>query len=118
MYIPTATHVPQPSPQAQDLGQRIATTVRSYLAENPGVGATNVTQAFMVAKQLLRPEMGGISQQKKFLLVTAILGVLALGLAVTLNAGGIDSSRIPFVAIAAAIVGIAFVIFAFSRKGL
>jgi hypothetical protein len=33
-------------------------------------------------------------------------------------AGGIDTSRIPMVAIAAAIMGIAFVIVAFSKKGL
>ena len=72
----------------------------------------------MVAKQHLQPELGGLSQQKMLLLVVVILGVLALGLAAVLNSGGIDSSRIPMVAIAAAIMGIAFVIVAFSKKGL
>ncbi len=33
MIVPV--HVPTPSPPAQDLGQRIATTVRTYLAEFP-----------------------------------------------------------------------------------
>ena len=116
MYVPIQSS--PPSAQAMDLGQRIASTVRSYLAENPSIGSTDVSQAFMVAKQLLRPEIGGLSRQKAILLVTAILGVLALGLAVALNSGGIDSSRIPVVAIAAAIMGIAFVIVAFSKKGV
>ena len=116
MYVPVQS--PPPSAQAMDLGQRIASTVRTYLAENPGIGSTDVSQAFMVAKQHLQPELGGLSQQKMILLVVVILGVLALGLAVVLNSGEIDSSRIPMVAIAAAIMGIAFVIVAFSKKGL
>ena len=116
MYVPIQSS--PPSAQAMDLGQRIASTVRSYLAENPSIGSTDVSQAFTVARQLLKPEMGGLSQQKMILLVVVILGVLALGLAVLLNSGGIDSSRIPMVAIAAAIMGIAFVIVAFSKKGL
>ena len=41
-----------------------------------------------------------------------------LGLTVALNSGGIDSTRIPVVAIAAAVLGIAFVIVAFAKKGL
>ena len=116
MYVPIQSQ--QASPQAHDLGQRIASTVRSYLAENPGLGSTDVSQAFTVARQLLSSELGGSSQQKMILLVVVLLGALALGLAVALNSGGIDSSRIPMVAIGAAIMGIAFVIAAFSKKGL
>lgn len=116
MYVPIQSQ--QASPQAHDLGQRIASTVRSYLAENPGIGSTDVAQAFVIARQLLRSEMGGLSQQKTILLIAVMLGILALGLAVALNLGGIDSTRVPMVAIGAAIVGIAFVIVAFSKKGL
>jgi len=116
MYVPI--HTPPASPQAQDLGQRIASTVRTYLAENPGIGSTDVSQALRVAKQLLQPEFGGFSQQKTIMLIVVMLGIMALGLAVALNFGGIDSARIPLVAIAAAVAGIAFVIVAFSKKGL
>ena len=116
MIVPV--HIPSPSPQAQNLGQRIATTVRTYLAENPGIGSTDVSQAFMVSKQLLQPEMGGLARQKSVLLITAILGMLALGLTFALNFGGFDGDRIPMIAIAAAVVGIAFVVFAFAKKGL
>lgn len=115
MYVPISSS--PPSAQAQDLGQRIASTVRGYLAENPGIGSTDVSQAFMVAQQQLRRELGGPSQQKLILLIAVMLGILALGLAVALNLGGIDTSRVPMVAIGATIVGIAFVILAFSKKG-
>jgi hypothetical protein len=114
MYVPIQSQ--QASPQAHDLGQRIASTVRSYLAENPGIGSTDVAQAFMVARQLLRSEMGGHSQQRTILLISVMLGSLALGLAVALNLGGIDPARVPMVAIGAAIVGIAFIIVVFSKK--
>ena len=116
MYVPVQS--PPPSAQAMDLGQRIVSTVRAYLADNPGIGSTDVAQAFTVARQLLRSEMGGLSQQKAILLIAVILGVLVLGLTVALNSGGIDSMRIPVVAIAAAVLGIAFVIVAFAKKGL
>ena len=116
MIVPV--HIPSPSPQEQDLGQRIATTVRTYLAENPGIGSTDVSQAFMVSKQLIQPEMGGLSQQKIIRMVTVILGMLALGLTFALNFGGFDSDQIPVIAIAAAVIGIAFVVVAFARKGL
>ena len=116
MYVPV--HSPPPSAQAQDLGQRIASTVRSYLADNPGIGSTDVAQAFTVARQLLRPDVGGLSQQKAIMLVAVLLGVLVLGLTVSFNFGGFDSSRIPVVAIAVAVLGIAFVIVAFAKKSL
>jgi len=59
VYIPTSTHIPQPSPQALDLGQRIASVVRQS-ASTPRIPsqttprkcqymATSVTASWSVA---------------------------------------------------------------------
>jgi hypothetical protein len=117
MYIPTSTHVPQPSAQAQDLGQRIATTVRTYLAENPGVGSTDVAQAFMVAREQLRAEAGGVSRQAMILVVAALLGVLALGVLFALNVPGGLNPRIPTIVVGLVVVAIAVLVFAVANKG-
>ena len=113
MYVPAP-----PSPQAQDLGQRIASTVRTYLAENPGIGFTEVSQAFTVARQLLKPDLGGMSQQTAVVLISVILGMIALGLFVALNLAGGWSPEIPMVVVAIAIAAIGVVAVAISKKGL
>ena len=110
-------HVPHTSPQAQDLGQRIAATVRTYLAENPGIGAAEVSQAFMVARQLLRRELGGVSARAVAVVVAAMLGVLVFGLAATLYLNGGPSFRIPIVTIGIFIVAIAAMVLVIARRG-
>lgn len=118
MYIPTSTHVPQPSPQAQDLGQRIATVVRGYLTENPGVRSTDVTEAFMVARQLLRSDLGGIGHRAAVLIIIGVVSVLFFGLAASLYLGGGFDMRSPMIAIVVALIIIAAVVTVVARKGV
>jgi hypothetical protein len=116
MYVPTPSA--PPSPQVQDLGQRIATTVKNYLAENPGISSNDVSQAFTVARQLLRSELGGTSQQATMLLIAGLLGVLALGLVVALNFAGGWEPRIPMIGIAIGVIAIGAIAVAISKRGL
>ncbi len=116
MYIPTPTQTPPPSPQALDLGERIASTVRAYLAENPGIGGTDVTQAFVVARQLLKKELGGIPQQTVAILISVILGVLFLGLFVAGNFAGGWDPRFPMIAVAVVIVAVGVVFVALAKN--
>lgn len=117
MYIPTSTHVPQPSPQAQDLGQRIATVIRSYLTENPGVRSTDVSQAFMVARQLIRSDVGGIGHRAALLVIVGLITVLFFGVAAALYLGGGFDMRTPMLAIVVALIIIAAVVAALAHKG-
>jgi hypothetical protein len=116
MYVPIQSN--PPSPQAQDLGQRIASTVSTYLAENPGVGSDDVGQAFSVARQHLRSELGGVSQKAAMMVVAGIIGLLFFVLAATLYLGGGPSPRFPMIAIAVAVFAIAAAVLVISRKGL
>jgi hypothetical protein len=76
MFVPVVVP-PPPSAQAQDLGQRIAGLVREYRTQNPGVGRTDIEQAFTVARELVRKELGGLVAGKA-LAVMLILGLAAL----------------------------------------
>lgn len=118
MYIPTTTHIPQPSAQAQDLGQRIASVVRGYLAENPGVKSTDVSQAFMVARQLIRSDLGGIGNRAAILVIVGIISVLFFGLGVALYLGGGFDMRFPMIAIVVALIAIAAVVTAIAKKSV
>jgi hypothetical protein len=75
---------PPPSPRAQELGHRLAQVVRDYTVEQPRVSGRDVQQAFMVARQQLRPEMGG--SRATVALVVALM-VLLLGLLVAFFVG-------------------------------
>jgi len=116
MFVPIQT--PQPSAQALDLGQRIAATVRAYLTDNPGVGSPDVTQAFTVARDLLRSELGGAASQMVILLTVALIGLGVLGVILFLYLNGGGSPRIPMVTMAVAVVGIAAVVMAIAKKYL
>lgn len=118
MVIPTSTHIPQPSAQAQDLGQRIASVVRGYLTENPGVRSTDVSQAFMVARQLIRSDLGGIGHRAAMLVIVGIVTVLFFGIAVSLYLRGGFDMRFPMIAIAIAIAIIGAISVVISKKGL
>lgn len=116
MYIPTHIHTPLPSPQAQDLGHRIASVVRGYLTDNPGVGSTDVTQAFMVARQLLRADLGGVGQRAAILVVTGIIGLLFFILAATLYLGGGFDARFPAIILVIAVMVIAALVALATRR--
>ena len=110
MYIPTATHIPQPSAQALDLGQRISMTVRAYLSENPGVTSTDVAQAFTVARQMLRSDLGGIGNRAIALVVAGLIGVLCFGVAAALYLGGGFDARFPMIVFVIALISIIAVV--------
>jgi hypothetical protein len=118
MYIPTSTHVPQPSPQAQDLGQRIASVVRAYLNENPGVRSTDVAQAFMVARQLLRSDLGGVGSHAAVLVIVGLITVLFFGIAASLYLGGGFDLRFPMIAIVAGLMVVAAVVVLIAKRGV
>jgi hypothetical protein len=104
MYVPVQN--PPPSPQAQDLGQRIASTVRVYLAENPGIGKIEVIQAFQVARQLLRSELGGLSSHAA-VVIGVLVGLMVLGVVFSLYlGGGAADPRVPLIAMAAVVLAI------------
>lgn len=118
MYIPTVTHTPQPSAQALDLGQRISATVRAYLSENPGVTSTDVSQAFMVARQMLRSDLGGIGNRAVALVVAGLIGVLCFGVAAALYLGGGFDARFPMIVFVVALISIIAVVAAMmTNKG-
>jgi hypothetical protein len=87
MYVPTGT--PQASPQARELGGRIAGVIQDYLSQNPGLGKLDVIQAFEVARSLLPPGLAGGAQRQR-LLIAISLGLLVLGVlaALLLARGG------------------------------
>jgi hypothetical protein len=110
MYIPSSTHTAQPSAQALDLGQRITTTVRAYLSDNPGVRPTDVAQAFMVARQMLRSDLGGIGNRAIALVVAGLIGVLCFGVAAALYLGGGFDARFPMIVFVIALLSIIAVV--------
>ena len=110
MYIPTTTHTAQPSAQALDLGKRITTTVRAYLTDNPGVTSTDVAQAFMIARQMLRSDLGGIGNRAVALIVVGLIGVLCFGVAAALYLGGGFDARFPMIVFAVALISIIAVV--------
>ena len=114
MYVPIGSQTP--SAQAMDLGQRIADTVRSYLANNPGIGAGDVTQAFGVARQLLRDELGGVAPQTVAIILAAMMGVLVLGIFVALQLNGGWDTRFPAISIAIVVIAIGGLVAAIARN--
>jgi hypothetical protein len=77
MYVPTGPQ--QASPQATELGHRIADVVQEYLTANPGVGGSEVMQAFGVARSLLPASISGAAVRAKFLIALSV-GLVLLGL--------------------------------------
>jgi hypothetical protein len=116
MYVPSNGHVSMPSAQAQDLGQRIASVVRSYLSDNPGVGATDVLQAFTVARRLLHGELGGVAAQKLAVLLSLAVGALVLGLFVALRLNGGWDPRFPLISVAVIAIAIGGLVIAIARS--
>lgn len=114
MYVPAQS--PPPSPQAMDLGQRIAAVVRAYLAENPGVGSTDVVQAFAVARRMLRSELGVAGSRTLILLLSglAVLGVVTAS--VLLERTGDLGPRLPSITLGIAILAVAAVVAAIAKR--
>jgi len=81
MYVPVST--PQPSPQATELGHKLAGVIQEYLTQNPGVSGTEVMQAFGVARSLLPGNVSGAAA-KAGLLIAISVGMLLLGILVAL----------------------------------
>jgi hypothetical protein len=78
MWVPVVVTPPPPSPEAQELGQRIANLVREHQAGRGRMSGRDVLQSFQVARTLLRSEIGG-SPAAPGVLVALLLGLLALG---------------------------------------
>jgi hypothetical protein len=114
MYVPAQS--PPPSAQAMDLGQRITDVVRQYLAENPGVGSTDVTQAFAVARRSLRSELGVRGSRVLILLLVglAVLGVVTAS--VLLEISGDLDARLPSITLGIAILAVAAVAAAVAKR--
>ena len=92
VYMPIVTVIPQapPSPEAQDLGLKIAELVRLMRQENPKIGPAAIRQGLQLAAQNLRPEIGGSGGAIVALAVAGVVGVTVLGL--FLAKGGMDQS--------------------------
>ena len=92
VYIPIVPVAPTapPSPEAQDLGKKIAELVRLMRQENPKIGPQDVRQGLSLAKQDLRPEIGGCGA-KRALVVALLVGTMVLGAFVAKTQGqGLD----------------------------
>jgi len=100
MYIPSSS-LP-PSPQAQELGQKIAQIVREYSESNPGLSVRDVSQAFTVAKEVLGAGPGGIGKNV-YIALGVLIGLVVLGVFFGLYALR-DSTQIPIVAVVAVLV--------------
>jgi len=118
MHIPTVIHIPPPSAQGFDLGQRISATVRAYLSDNPGVTSTDVSQAFSVARQMLRSDLGGFGKRAISLVVIGLISVLCFFVAVALYLGGGFDARSPMIVFVIALLSIIAVVAAMmTNKG-
>jgi VIT1/CCC1 family predicted Fe2+/Mn2+ transporter len=56
MYVPVTSS--PPSPQAQELGERLFRLTEEYLEAQPGLSQHEVSQAFELARSRLRPGAG------------------------------------------------------------
>ncbi len=90
IHIPNVPIIPAapPSPEAQDLGLKIAELVRLMRQENPKIGPAAIRQGLQLAAQNLRPEIGGSGGAIVALAVAGVVGVTVLGL--FLAKGGMD----------------------------
>ncbi len=90
IHIPNVPIIPAapPSPEAQDLGLKIAELVRLMRQENSNIGAADIRQGLQLAAQNLRPEIGGPRVAIVLLAVAGVVGVTVLGL--FLAKGGMD----------------------------
>jgi hypothetical protein len=77
MYVPTGSQ--QASPQATELGHKIAGVIQEYLSANPGVSGAEVMQAFGVARSLLPASVSGAAARAKLLIALSV-GLLLLGI--------------------------------------
>jgi hypothetical protein len=99
-----------------DLGQRIAATVRGYLVDNPGTANTDVIQAFRVARELLRTELGQAHSRTVIVLLATITGLGLFASLALLFLDGELSSRIPAIAVAVVVLAVAAMIAAVVRR--
>ncbi len=82
IHIPNVPIIPAapPSPEAQDLGLKIAELVRLMRQENPKIGPAAIRQGLQLAAQNLLPEIGGSGGSIVALAVAGVVGVTVLGL--------------------------------------
>lgn len=114
MYVPVQQ--PIPSPQAMELGHRIASLVRAHLAENPGIGSADVAQAFTVARELLRSELGSATSRTLILLMAGLVALGVVGAVMLLSATGNLDPRLPSIVIAVAVLAIVAAVAVMSKQ--
>jgi hypothetical protein len=97
---------PEPSPEAKEVGTKIAELVRILRQGNPRISAADVRTGLRVAEQELRPEIGGNPAAKWLLVVGLLVGAALLGVFVfeAQNQGGGPAFRWLMVAIGALVV--------------
>lgn len=105
MFVPVVVTPPPPSPEAQELGRRIAELVREHAAARGGLKGQDVAQSFRVARSMLRAETGG-SGLNPGLMVALLLGVLLAGAAALFFFTGGGGTPVPVVAILVTILAV------------
>jgi hypothetical protein len=109
MFVPTTPT--QPSPRAQDLGEKLVHLVREYLTGNPETSHGEVSTAFRLALERVRAERREGPAHLPIIVAGIVTLVIAgVGLAFFLAAGGSGASPQAFVAVMVAVVAISFVI--------
>jgi hypothetical protein len=73
VYVPP----PKPSPQAEELGQKMAELIRIYRESYSDLNMTEVKQAMGIAENDVRPDLGG-RNPKMAMVMGLLLGWLRL----------------------------------------
>ena len=97
MYVPVSQ--PQPSPEAQDLGEKLVHLVREFRAGHPTVSQEEIEQAFHLARTRTRSEGGG-SRTLLRVVAAGLIGLAVLGAAVFLYLGQGGGAELPPIAVA------------------
>jgi hypothetical protein len=76
-YVPTPTHIPQASPQSQELAHRIEHVIREYRQNHPGLSDSEVALAVRMASS--RTGAGGRHTRATQAVLVGLTLALVLG---------------------------------------
>ena len=80
--IPQRLH---PSPEAQDLGSRLADLIRLARQGNPDLGMRDIDQSLEVALRTIHAEMGSGVRVRVLAILLLLVGLMIFGLVIYLS---------------------------------
>lgn len=77
LFVPVTPYVPPPpSPLAQELGRRIATTIEQFARENPGLKSIEIQQALRLAARREGASSKAVASVLALLVALLLLGAM------------------------------------------